>query len=927
MRTLPPTTSISDRDRPQFPHRPPPVRPSPAMALQRLQDNPRSHLQPSDILTLQRTIGNRAVQRMLQQKGAEGVSCRPSVTPPPRHAPLLPTPTRGPRLQRDVETDTDYKNATALLDLTLKRLNSYAEDQADWHSSPTLTPAERTLIRNLLSFAREEDPQILAACGSMKAKDVADKCFQEGAPRPRVRYLRSYSKAASSAAQPFRLSPTRDVDQALKWGEDIEDLQSDIPDYVLKGAMPQSAFKELSRLGKVDDLTTYYTECNPILQAANGSDIISFLEMRVTDNVDPVAAYKGKIPQIRNFHRFHREVLTKLEANWKDKSKSKPLTLILHSALDHNGAFHRDRGLKQVFERVDIHALMIEGKSTLSEVTSELPGIAATYGMNGKIDQVMFAGHGNARSIQLAGDIANDNGTLKETNRSLNLDTSEEEVNTLFDTLLDTMDKAPDAFWKKSRRAQEAALQPHRRVVFNACLTNSNHVPFKQVLVEGNPKKARKQVRQYIKGHASLATHFQNRATAKKSAVTGVGANASIKEVGLIDNATGSLDIVAKKEVLRTLLGLDEAKATAKEDPYVTASKLEYVEHGKEPLGALRAVLEAWAAESSSESAACKAAMERRVAKGVSTEWDEAIIRACYHLILSEYGVNNHKVMRLLESLASSMAHIKGESHATVSGLKNAGWLMSSAKDIVIHILSRLTATDAWAASHHIPLIAYQVWCKHDSNKESHLFKHLGDHFTCASASRFLDMAHLDEIQVLDSLTTRSNKGQLLLALIGVDTNVAMEDCKYLLDQCTDPRDTGRRFAAGAIQTTISELLHGYATERRILQRMGRLGGLEDDDDDEELDANVHVVGGAGGKNSVYVESITKRGKIRAEGGARVHTGPDDRTAELAGSPLAKDTEVYIFGKRGNWYGIEYTPTDTRALGSGFIKQADTLLL
>ncbi|MBK6621386.1 MAG: hypothetical protein IPG32_11120 [Saprospirales bacterium] len=80
-------------------------------------------------------------------------------------------------------------------------------------------------------------------------------------------------------------------------------------------------------------------------------------------------------------------------------------------------------------------------------------------------------------------------------------------------------------------------------------------------------------------------------------------------------------------------------------DPAITANKLRYVEFGTEPSGALRAVLESWANNSTDTIAA----MQRRVRRSPGTDWDNRLIRKAYQLIIAQYSTNGEAI-RLLGS-------------------------------------------------------------------------------------------------------------------------------------------------------------------------------------------------------------------------------------------------------------------------------------
>jgi Domain of unknown function (DUF4157) len=102
-----------------------------AIALQRAANSPPSALKPADIRILQRTIGNRAVGRMLsKQRGAQ-----PSQSPTPANAVQLKAEEEEP-LQAKLETDRAMENRTGLPDQLkagIERLSGMAMDNVKVH--------------------------------------------------------------------------------------------------------------------------------------------------------------------------------------------------------------------------------------------------------------------------------------------------------------------------------------------------------------------------------------------------------------------------------------------------------------------------------------------------------------------------------------------------------------------------------------------------------------------------------------------------------------------------------------------------------------------------------------------------------------------------------------------------------------------------
>ena len=167
---------------------------------------------------------------------------------------------------------------------------------------------------------------------------------------------------------------------------------------------------------------------------------------------------------LRNYHRFEAVALLTLAGNWTDTSKARPLTLILHTPLDHNVVFHHDPALTATITNANNLTLMIEGATSLAGASSLLQPIAHQYGQHGRIDQVMLAGHGESRALDIAGDAtmgtdAQGNPEVQEHFDDVDLDGNRPATEAFFRELLNNMDPAG-----------------RRRILLNGCLTASNDV-------------------------------------------------------------------------------------------------------------------------------------------------------------------------------------------------------------------------------------------------------------------------------------------------------------------------------------------------------------------------------------------------------------------------------------------------------------------
>jgi hypothetical protein len=749
-------------------------------------------------------------------------------------------------------TSASYHNAAAIYAMTLSAFDTYAREQADWANSPApnaLNAADKRTLRTILEFGRS--PSILNGCGNMTVQSFKDKGIVPAVTAP----LRTYSQAVARTVPTVEILQIDDINKGIEFGKALQKLEAGLGGAIIKTIIKedgsQTQLQDLISASKIDALISYYRVCRPVLHANNGAEIDSFLSLH-GEGANPVS-YQGKLQRVRNFHRFEKAALDRLVLNQSNTSKTKPLALILHSTFDHNGAFHRDPNLTAAITDNHNLTLMVEGKSSLAEMQGELRPLARRYGKNNRISQVMIAGHGNARMMELTGTL--DRKTGEQRDDAIDLDHNARHTQAFFQALLQNMESGPNA-----------------RIVLNACLTASNTVPGP---LDPDPVKAQQQINQAIAAKPSLATHLQNMATSQGVNVGVRGANASIGQVGLINPATGLLDIIP----------------VGGADPAVTSDKFTYVKEGREPEGAMRAVVECWA----QDQARCLQAVRDRRAHAYGTGWDEQIIQAAYGIVLS--NSTNANLMNQLAQTVGGLSELKFRDECRV-------WMIRRVLPAAhLHALfTSLTTTPNWATDHHIPLVVYQVWQKTDNSKRADLINQLS-HFNCLQASTFVDTAFLgaDLAQLLPVPPASPPPAERLkLALIHVSKGGV------------NPGDAGREYlrgVAGGGRTfppalNINGLLAGLSTEQDILQSIG-LGAVAAAAAAPGAPAapapNVDLDGD--GTNDFYVESLTRRGGVSVES-LRVRDRPNTSAAIL--NVFSQGRRVTIIGEISNWYAIEF---------------------
>ncbi|MBK7336532.1 MAG: hypothetical protein IPJ00_10310 [Saprospirales bacterium] len=621
--------------------------------------------------------------------------------------------------------------------------------------------------------------------------------------------------------------------------------------------------------------------------------------------------------KVRNYHRFEKNALDRLDTNYGDTSKAKPLTLILHTSIDHNGAFHRDPNFTAVVRDARMLTLMVEGFETLSEFQSQIGPLATTYGQNNRIDQIMIAGHGNAQSMQLAGTIAESQdpehpNQVAEVGHGLQvrqaadmearltaLGWSEEDrarymegfnrdrqaTDNLLNEVLSYMD---------TDSTDAASRQPHSRIVFNACLTGSNVV--RNAIASGDQAAAQTAIQDYIRSNPSLATYMQNLATGRP--VTSVGSNASFGQVGLL-NSRGELDIISAA------------------DPAITANKLRYVEFGTEPSGALRAVLESWANNSTDTIAA----MQRRVRIAPGADWDKRLIRKAYQLIIAQYSTNAEAI-RLLGSGVEILAELKSSPHfeareSFFSTFVNGTALNNLNTADLEAMLTDLAGSSSFTGTPGLRLAVFQRWMKTNVAKKA-AFMSLLQSQTCSASLPFVSISLLDGAGLMQDMLNGSfnDNAKLKLALMGVigenDNSHARSHLLGLLAGATSFPSALR----------VGRALGTASNEAAILQRLGVFSAPAAPSSSSSAPppsptANTRIHGET--DNTVFLETRHQVAIGSNPYGASIRIRPDSSSTEVG--TLAQSQSAFAIGETGDWVAIEHTFTGETRPETAFVSK------
>jgi hypothetical protein len=757
-------------------------------------------------------------------------------------------------IQRVIETPVNRVGYAQISAMTLRDFHQHAQAQVDWFNTPDISDEQRRQLRALLTFALPTS--ILSGCGDMLVSALLSSgviTSNHAVNRGIAGELGDYSRAVSqSEGATIQIqNPTTDPAIAREWGRAIRRLEGlGISGDDLYKVIQQDGFEQLIRDHQLDAFIRY-VRGGARIEAENGMDVTSFLALCGEDN--PLTLANMLRGHVVNVHRFEAAALRQLATNLRQRnrpqSQRKPLTLILHTARDHNGAFHRDPNVTQIFTNTNITAIMIEGKETLDEVRGELEGLAAAYGQNGKIDQVMFAGHGNARSIELGSDPG----------QSVDLDSNAEDSNDLFDEILRLMPNDP-------------AAAPHRRIIFNACLTNSNSVT---VPLDSDPAVAAAEVRAHVAANSSLATFLQQRAIAQGLNNIDVrGANGSIGQVQLIDSGNG-LDIISST------------------DPAVTSEKIDYVEQGDEPEGVLRAVLECWAGVNAPDPNArkneCHQRMQARVAAGAGG-WRQTIIRTLFQLILDTYWSNGEKIRQLADT-AYALSESELDAECRVNLVAHDGKLGpgESAAGDAGRVIGAVIGS---APANYTRLVLNEVWMRIDNAKRADFMGSLSA-FNCQTAADYLDVPFIKpELPQLIPVNPTPTREQILVAARVIDTDQSDQSARNFLLGIVDT--ASRRFPTAL---NMAAILAGRPDEQSILVALGLAGSGPTPPTD--VNANLDLDGD--GRNETFINPLPG---LRGRATERIAMyGRPDPTSALP-QQIGRAYRVFVIGQTGTYYAI-----------------------
>ncbi len=728
--------------------------------------------------------------------------------------------------------------------MTVGELDSYAQNRPDWSTDPALPSPRRRSLVSTLEFVRAGEPKPLASCGDMAVVDVE----AQGLARPARAKLRNYARGVASE-ESAAIPRTASIGDALRDGEALGTLEAAIPKATLHHTMGtkdsgKQQFPRLVASGEVERFARYFRRSGAYLEAENGRDVKSYLDMVDRDTTHP-DEFVGKLPRIRNYHRFLAPMLTTLKANLSDRSRSKPLLLILHTGSDHNGAFHRDEELQNLVQHPRNLSIMVEGATTLEALGGEAGTIARRYGQRGRIQQLMLAGHGSPRSMDMAGGPGS-------TSQAMDLENNRARTERFLRGLVRNMETGPNA-----------------RIVLNACLTAADEVSQD---LSSDPAVARREILDTLNSSPSLASRLQDLAPGRT-----VEGNVSSVPAGEYQSrdAAGNPTGVLHQWI--------------PSDPEASGSdRGEYIEKGREAEGCMRAVVALWAQDKGE----CLRRVEARRRQSIRG-WDDRVIHTFYDMIHAQPD-NAALMNKLANYAAGGLSEFDLVAEQVPRNLYGISRELSPAE-----VNSIFTPLYPHAPS-TAKLAIDQIWMLSNNARRASFLSMLATFPTTLDASPHLDMGalSLSMAHLLPSGSASApTSSQMKLALWAVTGGRSNDDAETFLRANAG---SSRRLSMPS-GTTVPGLTDGAASEQDVLETLGLTGTTTASGSSGSSGPAPNLDLDGDGAPDIYVESITRRGLVTATW-LNVRQRPELSAPRIDVIPRGSGVEV--FGEVGRWYAV-----------------------
>jgi hypothetical protein len=762
---------------------------------------------------------------VLQQ---EGGSIRTKIQ---RH-PVAPT-------KVDRKTQADIFGAGALPGMDLSTFKQYTGEQADWFVEATLTAGDRNDLWKLLFKTRPGSP-VMAGVGDIPVKQlrtVTDAQWTD---------LEVYCRGCDSAGHTVRLHPGGTLAERVALGGVLKVLETGIPGIVLEATMTELQLKKIQTDGLLVPMMAYLLTFHPHLQETVGSaaglaaGTRSETQMLLDFVKAPgMLAFLPLLGRIRNLHRFAPDALTQLQNNFADFSHTKPLYLILYSGHDYDSAFIRSQALfENILKDKSKLVLMLEGQGSLQDIIDKVPKIATGYGQPdaggvNRIAQVMIAGHGSSRSVEMAGSGApsiDAEGKVQYQPESLDLDKNNAKTVKLLEVLMENLNPAT------------------ARIVYAGCLVGSTEVPVKDAAG-------------VALGAADIQREVNNPARKSLAATTRDIAAAKGKGGAVVEGARASVGLKASNSLMDAA---GDFHIDYTFDPTAFGNANVYVATGKEPEGLLRAAVEVAAVNP------VVAANQLRTRSLVPARdgWYDPVTLALVHEALDGVAPGAPVDIVKVNQLATMapdffLSYWAGRSIAFFGSQVNVNPVVAT------NLYTAVTAIPAMAApagqeTKEGRFILELGWSMMNPARSANVIAYLDARaeLTAMVLAKHLDIPWLNSVAASASLfppAAAASDGRIRLALAWMKKDNSNADVKAFLD--------GQVNLAGPrprLQPNIIAQLASPADEEGILAALGRL---------------VPLVPGAGGAVALPAANADAfPGKAPAMNDVRVESNPYEAT-------------------------------------------------
>ena len=397
----------------------------------------------------------------------------------------------------------------------------------------------------------------------------------------------------------------------------------------------------------IADFDHYFTVRLPVI--TGDPDYQSYIAARRDDGVDPLR-YANALPDVRSLHWFLKDVLDKLVADRWAPGHHLPVTVMLLSAHDHNGALQRDAATSAVILDPGHRVLLAQGMGAISEFQPLLEEWAATYTDDGQFEEVLFDGHGNPLGMELAAR-SNEQGEREEEELSYTGATASETHR-----LMAWLGEHVEVGGAVGLSACSTNAEPFtaENLPRNLDIWGEYPPPLSTASDEPSWEDVRRQILEPTTFAEQLALDFPNQQ---------------------VRGASGLLRSRTERDAQGDL------RVTSPYDPDIFGDKVRYISTGHDPEGVVKALLQVVAF--SGLETALMLIRNRVVAPSPGAlPWDDRVVRWTFELILRQFSDQPHEWLPIGER-SQPLTLLSSASYKLTSCEKGLGYLISGIEDLV----------------------------------------------------------------------------------------------------------------------------------------------------------------------------------------------------------------------------------------------------